>query len=1124
MMRFLTAFVLGAFSLPLAGQGTLEILAQEGGCAAGSAFGSVVVDLGDLDGDGAREFAVSAPDGSAVASNAGTVWIYSLSTSGVRFIHRIEGDQASLNFGRGVAPAGDVDGDGIRDVWVSRTGFGAGGGFGGDVLLISGAHIMANPAPSGTGHCTGTAPDPWVTLIGATPPASGSPCLFRFETTESNSRFGWAIDADADLNADFISDLLVGAIDETSGGAANGAVWVLSGGWVRSRINGAGTLVELLDPVAPTSAGVILRIVGPPPTTGVAEFGLPRFVGDIDADGVEDFAIQDYTQELLSVYSGATRVLIKRFAGDTSQVPTPRFGFSFTGVGDLNGDGFGEIAVGAPGDAPTAEGDVWILDGLKTCDNSSGFGPFVIPDPETIVGTPAPTASVPVFRYIAGSALGAPFGDDLATRFGYALSSGDFDGDGTNDLLVGSLSVPVGFNRGLIVGFSGATFQELFRREGDDDFDALGISVAAIDDGNGNGRAELIATAPSDDLGGVDFGSVTVAELLVTELSDVAVIEAKQGGSAGAQFGWDLATIGDVNGDGVGDYAVGSRFAGFRGPGSGRVSVYDGADDSLLHHFDGAGGGDEIGRQVSRLGDVDGDGFVDFVIASRVVDTGAGFDTGATYVISGAYVQQHLGGTTVLSNMALSGAEIHVFLGVAANVGIGSKVNPIGDLDSDGLEDLAIASVAGAGGVGEVFVISASFLGANPGGVSTLTSAHPGLIHYLQGSELNGLFGSGALESVGLVDVDSVPDFVVGEQRAAGNRGRVYVYSGSTAQLIQSFEAPSIVEFGRRAVSLGDLDGDGSAEFAIAGSGQGVVAGSVWVLHGGTVAQLQALAGPIVLNDPQLGPCGSLSIIPPQPVYRCIAGDSATDFFATDMAAVDFDGDGFKDLAVGRPETTNGLTEVYSVAGAVQRLFAFNGDSPGDAFGSVMDSLGDRNADGRDDLIVGAPFNDQAGLDAGSIAIFGANVPYPGSGEDLVQGSGINEAPDGISVKFADVASATPQLLTYCLETPQGSFGGMAPVIIAQLALTSSLPPPIPAFPEVRMNIFDPTFTVLLDGNPANCAFCPSLPIDGRLELAYTIPMITVPDVSILIQGLALSGSANNGIFAASNTHEIRFR
>ncbi|MEZ6196772.1 MAG: hypothetical protein R3F20_13770 [Planctomycetota bacterium] len=1135
LLRVLTIglFVLGGQGRQAFAQGEVQTLFADSGCQAQGWFGAATVDLGDLDGDGAPEFAVAAPNLDLAGSNEGAVWIYTHETGGPRFIHRFEGGVAEGRLGFAIAPAGDIDGDGVRDLWLARPGGGVSMTDPGSVLLISGAWISSHKAPPGTGNCTGTVANSWVTEVGSGAPAPGTAWLFTWTTNVANSQFGYSIAGDADLDSDGVKDLVVGAPDELSAGNADGAVWVLGGAHARSIIVAPGpSYVDVLDPVTLASNGIIERLVGPTAPSGSYSFGnTVALIGDVNVDGTREIAVGDWTrgqQGSLTVFEGDTRIALKSLRGHTTGMESTQFGFTVCDLGDLNGDGYDEFAVGAPGQAPS-EGDVYVIDGqafVATLDESNmpiGTGPFTLPDPESVVGmAPPPTATVPVLRYLWGGDGGSGFGNDVSNRFGHALVGLDFDGDGTRDLAVSSVGFPNVLLRGIVQVFSGIDFAEIARVASDTDGDSLGYSIGRQSDANGNGRDQLLVGLRDGDLGGIDFGSIRVVQLRVTELSDVGVIGAEQGDAAGDWFGHQVASVGDVNGDGTADYAVGSRFASFMSaPSSGRLTIFDGSDDSILHRIEGAGGGDEIGREIAGIGDVNGDGFDDFIVGSRSVDA-VGFDSGAVYVISGAHIAGNPGGTSQLSNAGTSGAELHVFVGLSGD-SIGLAIANLGDLDQDGLDDLGISSRHGAASFGEVFVVSGAYVVTAPVSSSTLNSGHAGLIHYLQGTEAHGIFGQ-SIANVGLIDGDPVPDFAVGELDASGGAGKLHIFSGSSAAPIQVFEAPYLAHMGRSIVGVGDLDGDGRDELAVSGSGDFLAEGSVWILHGLTVAQLQSFAGPIVLGDPRNGPCGAPSIATQQPVYRCFAGAEASENFGFDLSALDLDGDGSRDLAVGIPNTPNGTVEVYSVDGAIELLFRFNGAGFNDRFALALNTIPDRNADGRDDLIVGAYANDQVGMDAGSITLFGANVPYPGSGEDLVQGSGVNDEPDGISVKYAEVASPTPQLLTYCLETPEGSFGGMAPVIIAQLASTTSLPPPIPGFPEVRMNIFDPTFTVLLDGNPANCAFCPSLPIDGRLELAYAIPMITVPDVSILIQGLALSVNADNGIFAASNTHEVRFR
>ncbi len=238
-----------------------------------------------------------------------------------------------------VDSAGDVDLDGHPDILVTRAASGSSNGL---VRMLSGATgaLMATTTgPIGNGFGAAISGGADLDLDGKLDYVVGAPLglspevrAVRWPGTNlwisvgpQNSGFGSALDMGGDLNGDGIADVLVGAPDE--GSQAEGAVYLLSG-----------------------ADGSLLRHhTGSAATIG--EFGSAVvFLDDITGDGIADYAVGDPRKDLqapgdVTVYSGADGVLVRKLGGNGGN---DAFGFALAQVGDVDGDGRPELAIGAP--------------------------------------------------------------------------------------------------------------------------------------------------------------------------------------------------------------------------------------------------------------------------------------------------------------------------------------------------------------------------------------------------------------------------------------------------------------------------------------------------------------------------------------------------------------------------------------------------------------------------------------------------------------------------------------------------------------------------------------------------------------------------------------------------------
>jgi cysteine-rich repeat protein len=288
--------------------------------------------------------------------------------------------------------------------------------------------------------------------------------------------------------------------------------------------------------------------------------------------------------------------------------------------------------------------------------------------------------------------------------FGYSCDGlGDFDDDGVPDLVVGTgHDDDGGDEKGavwiLLLNDDGTVKEERKISELEGGFtgpldigDRFGRSVAPIGDLDGNGTIDLVVGSRQDDDGGPDRGALWI--LFMNSDATVAStqkISSTQGGFTGTltNYGWfgiSVDSIGDVDGDGVVDLAVGQIF-----DDGGAVWILFLNDDGTVkahHKIQGAdiGATDLFGEDVSYLGDVDSDGVGDIVVA-ELQDGDGGYETGAIWIV-------RLNADGSMKAASKISATQGGFTGTLDPVDhFGSAVEGVGDVDGDSVVDAAGAA------------------------------------------------------------------------------------------------------------------------------------------------------------------------------------------------------------------------------------------------------------------------------------------------------------------------------------------------------------------------------------------------------------------------------------------------
>lgn len=419
----------------------------------------------------------------------------------------VESDQASAWFGFSVSTAGDVNGDGYADVIVGAPRYDSGQSNEGAAFVYHGSQTGLSMSPD------------WM-VVGA----------------QTDARLGGAVGTSGDVNGDNYADVIIGAVYYDNGQTDEGRAFVYHG-------------------------------------SGTGLSAMPDWIAESDSS---------------SAY----------------------FGRSVGTAGDVDGNGYDDVVVGASGyDGGLAnQGRVYFYHG-------SAAGLSDTPD------------------WIAE-------GNQEQAHLGRAVgTAGDVNGDGYSDVIVGAWGYDSGQTdegrayvyHGALVGLSTAPDWMI---EGDQDGAKLGYSVGTAGDVNGDGYTDVIVGAYQYDQDDADEGSASVYYGSATGLSATADWTAN-GDQANLWFGHAVGTAGDVDGDGYHDVIVGAPYSHDDQAGGGWVAAYQGSPIGLSPVPNWLAYNDQIGARfgfsLGTAGDVNGDGFPEVIVGSHWYD-GSEEDEGAASV------------------------------------------------------------------------------------------------------------------------------------------------------------------------------------------------------------------------------------------------------------------------------------------------------------------------------------------------------------------------------------------------------------------------------------------------------------------------------------------------------------
>jgi len=794
------------------------------GLIASQRFGYSVSNCGDLNGDGYDDVIAGAH---FTNSSAGRVYIYfggPIMSSTPAIV--LNGEAANNFFGISVSDAGDVNGDGYSDVIAGAYGYSSGVG---RAYIYYGGYNMDNIAD--------------VVLTGA-----------------GNYNFGYSVSTAGDVNGDGFSDVVVSGYAYS---ANRGRAYIYYGGLIMDNI------------ADKTLEGVVAG--------GFFGFSLTG-AGDVNGDGFPDvlvgaYAVSSFTGAAYLFYGGTNMDTIAdvTFTGETT---SSFLGQSVADAGDVNGDGYSDLLIAAP-NYSSVRGRAYIYYGGPAMDNVADV----------------------VFT-----------GELTGIQFGRVSGVGDVNGDGYSDILIGAQGYQSLKGRAYLF-YGGTTMNNVpdMIYTGEATSNSFGWAVGGGGDINGDGYKDFIVGASGHNS---NKGKIYIYKnsLKGNDIPDISTY-----GEFQNQFGSSISAAGDVNGDGYDDYISGAPAYGDFA--KGRAYIFFGSvnpdtiPDLTINGFDD---NSWFGWSVAGAGDVNADGYDDIAISAPEYNS----SQGRVYIYFGGSVMD------TVHDLRMSG--------VTTSTRFGHSISSAGDMNGDGYSDILIGSPSYQSSRGRSNV----FFGGSP--MDTVSDYTTG------GTNVDDNLGI-SVACAGDINGDSYSDILIGVPGYTTS-GAVLVVYGNTFGLYLVEEPVDYDYFGQSVSGAGDVNGDGYSDF-IVGAPYKASRGQAYLYFGGPAL----ITNPVEFTGTEY------------------------EFGYSVSGAGDVNNDGYGDLIIGERGFQNDHGRAYIYFGGYEfdnsHDILLNNIFQYEEFGTNVRNAGDVNADGIDDVLVGTPVNDLFGGGSGAVYLYLSSPP-----------------------------------------------------------------------------------------------------------------------------------------------------
>jgi hypothetical protein len=805
---------------------------------------------------------------------------------------------------------------------------------------------------------------------GATYPIVIDPVLeipsWEYKGGQEEARLGQSCSTVGDVNGDGFSDVAVSAPSYDSVLGEEGKVFVFYG--------------------SPTGLGEAPDWSCAGDRHGVAFGSALGPAGDVNGDGYHDLIVTaadydnpDGSEGRVFVYEGSASGLTGCSWSVTSTVSgLTGFGVAVGTAGDVDGDGFDDVIIGEyryPFGGITC-GRVWVYPGsagglkdeplwLKIGDqdlcyygadastagdvNADGYADIIVSASRYTGG--AISHSGRVFLYLGspeGPAVTPAWTADgtiIEQRFGVSIGdAGDVDGDGYADVVVGTLYTNPEVLEGAAFVYRGSSTgleaAPAWSAEGNAEEAYFGISVCGAGDVNGDGLADVLIGAEWYPVGGIRPGHAFLYYGARTGLSTTPswIGESDQDD---CYYGLVTAPAGDVNGDGFSDFLVAAQMYDGGDINEGKVYLYNGSGDGPRTTpgwaIDGNQANSLFGHAISNAGDVNGDGFDDILVGASRYDNGQE-DEGAAFLFLG-----HGVGPSVYPDWWAESNQI--------DANLGSSVAGAGDVNGDGYDDVMIGAP-----MYDALLVDEGRAFLWYGSPTAIPMGTPSNASWSGGLGQAGAVSGNSVAGIGDVNGDGYADAAIGSMHYSNgqtNEGAVQVYLGSSSGLsttaIRTFESDQAeARLGYSVSGAGDVNADGYCD-----------------LLAGAPRYTYSVAGEGAVFLYRGWPMG----VEPTPAWVGHSAHTDAMFGITAASAGDVNGDGYSDILIGAPEYPSGGVSCGAFFAWYGSGTGIHGNTPMESdyimvsdvvdaqFGRWVASGGDINGDGFSDVIVGAPYD-----------------------------------------------------------------------------------------------------------------------------------------------------------------------